>query len=294
MRDIVFVNGQFLDRADAKVSVEDRGYQFGDGVYEVVRFHGRKGLRLEAHLDRLVRSAEHLRIPSFPSKAEWLDTIHRLVEQCEIPDDESVTNSLYQQVTRGDCPRNHAFPKQPIPAAAVAYFRPAPVYAPEVRAAGVALSSQPDERWERCYIKSICLLPVVLAKQAAVDAGAFEALLVRDGTVTEGGSTNTYCVINGEVHTHPEGGRILSGITRTMVFEAAAAAGVPVIERPVPIEEFRAADEAFLSSTTLDIMPATTLDGNPIGSGNVGPVTSRLMDTMAKIVRDEIRRPVTA
>lgn len=294
MQEIVFVNGEFVARADAKVSVEDRGYQFGDGIYEVIRFHGRRGLRLEEHLDRLTASADHLRIKNAPSKAEWLDVIKHLLEKCGIRDDETEVNTLYQQVTRGDLPRNHVFPKQPVPPGAVAYFRRAPVYEADVRSAGIALSSQPDERWSRCYIKSICLLPVVLAKQAAVDAGAFEALLVRDRIATEGGSTNSFCIIKGELHTHPEGGHILSGITRKMVLEAAAIADVPVIERPVPIEEFRAAEEAFISSTTLDIMPATKLDHEPIGDGQVGPVTKKLMDALADIVHDEIRRPVSA
>ena len=295
MREIVYLDGQFVDRADARVSVEDRGYQFADGIYEVVRFHGRRGLRFDEHLARLERSAAHLRIQGVPSAAEWHETINKLMDLCEIPDDDSVVNCLYQQITRGDNPRNHVFPKAAISPVCVAYFRPAPAYAPEVRAAGINLSVQPDERWERCYIKSVCLLPVVLAKQAAVEAGAFEALLVRtNGTVTEGGSTNTYCVINGAVHTHPEGPHILSGITREMVFEAARNSGIEIVERPVPIEEFRAADEAFISSTTMDIMPATKIDGVAVGNGLVGPVTTKLMESLAAMVKAETGRQVSA
>lgn len=295
MRDIVYLDGKFVERANARVSVEDRGYQFADGIYEVVRFHGRNGLRLNEHLERLQRSAAHLRIKGMPSVDEWLAIVDKLVVNCEIPDDPSVVNCLYQQVTRGDNPRNHVFPKNPVAPVCVAYFRPAPAYPASYREEGINLSVQPDERWERCFIKSVCLLPVVLAKQAAVENDAFEAVLVRNGVVTEGGSTNVYCVIDGALHTHPQGPHILSGITREMVFEAAQAAGVAVVERPVPLDEFRAAQEAFISSTTLDIMPATRVDGKPVGDGLVGPVTRRLMDTLATMVTDEVsRKPVIA
>src|SRR5690606_16510588 len=164
--------------------------------------------------------------------------------------------------------------------------KPAPSFTPEFRRAGITLSVQPDERWNRCYIKSICLLPAILAKQAAVEAGAFEALLVRDGVVTEGGSTNTFCVIGGEVHTYPEGGQILSGITRRMVLEAAAKCGIRVVERPVTLDEFLTADEAFVCSTTLDIMPVTKVDDRAIGTGVAGPVTERLMAGLDEIVKN--------
>jgi D-alanine transaminase len=288
VRDIVFVNGRYVPREEATVSVEDRAYQFGDGVYEVVRFHGRRGLRLRPHLERLLRSSGELRITGGPSVEQWLDIVQRLQDECEIPEDDEKAYTLYQQVSRGVCARNHVFPKTHCEPSLVAYFRHAPEYTPAQRATGIALSSQLDERWERCYIKSVCLLPVVLAKQAAIEAGAFEALLVRDGIVTEGGATNAYCVRNGIVWTHPEGKHILSGVTRAMVLEAAHNAGVTVREEPVTIEQFRNADEAFISSTTMDIMPATKLDGKAIASGQVGPVTQRLMSAMAEIIAHEV------
>lgn len=295
MREFAYVNGQYLPRENAKVHVEDRGYQFGDGVYEVVRFHGHRGLRLDSHLERLQRSSAALRISGAPSVEEWHTIIDRLVECCELPDDESSVWSLYQQVSRGVSPRNHVFPTTPVAPSAVAYFRPAPRYTPQQRETGMALSSQPDERWERCHIKSVCLLPVVVAKQAAVDSGAFEALLVRDGKVTEGGATNAYCIRSGELWTHPEGPHILSGVTRAIVLQAAERAGVRVHQEAVTLEEFRRAEEAFISSTTMDIMPATRLDGEPIGSGSVGPVTRRLMQAVQEIILAEIRAvPVSA
>ncbi len=289
MREWAFVNGQYLPRENAMVHVEDRGYQFADGIYEVVRFHGRRGLRLDAHLERMQRSCASLRINGCPSVEEWHGILERLVELCELPDDENSVFSLYQQVSRGVNPRNHVFPATAGAPSLVAYFRPAPRYSAELRADGVALSSQPDERWERCHIKTVCLLPVVMAKQAAIESGAFEALLVRNGKVTEGGATNAYCVRNGEVWTHPEGGHILSGITRAMVLEAAERLGIPVRQQPVTLEEFAAAEEAFISSTTLDIMPVTRLDTKPVGTGQVGPVTQKMMAALQELVQQDIR-----
>lgn len=294
MRDIVFVNGRYVPRDEAQVSVEDRAYQFGDGVYEVVRFHGRRGLRLREHLERLLRSSEALRISGGPSVDQWSSIIERLLDECQVGEEDTGVWSMYQQVSRGVCARNHVFPATHCEPSLVAYLRPAPRYTAQQRENGIALSSQPDERWERCYIKSVCLLPVVLAKQAAVEAGAFEALLVRNGVVTEGGATNSYCVRGGEVWTHPEGKYILSGVTRGLVFEAAEKAGVTVREEAVTFDQFRSADEAFLSSTTMDIMPATRLDGKPIGSGKVGEVTNRLMAALREIIAAEIGPVVSA
>ena len=294
MRDIVFVNDKYVPREEAMVPVEDRGYQFADGVYEVVRFHGRRGLRLVAHLQRMQESSDALRIQGGPTVAEWHEILDRLIAECQIPDDENHVMSLYQQVSRGENPRNHVFPKVEVKPTVVAYFRMAPKYTAEQRADGIALSSQKDERWERCFIKSICLLPVVMAKQAAVEAGAMEALLVRNNIVTEGGATNAYCVRDGVVCTHPVGPHILKGITRTMVLEAAERAGVTVREEAVSLDQFRTADEAFISSTTMDIMPATKLDGQPIGNGKVGPVTAKLAAALNDLVMQEIRAEVAS
>ncbi len=290
MRDIVYVNGRIVQRDEAVVHVEDRGFQFGDGVYEVTRFHGRRPLRLPEHAQRLQESCAHLSIEGAPSAEEWDSIVRRLAAESQLPADESQISLLYQQVTRGVAPRNHLFPKTPVAPTVTASFRPAPIYTAQQREAGVALSAQPDERWNRCYIKSICLLPVVLAKQAASRAGAFEALLFReDGTVTEGGSTTIWCVRDGVARTHPRGGRILSGVTRAMALDAAARAGVEVAEEPFTLEEFRTASEAFITSTSLDVMPVASLDGRPIGQGVSGPVTRRVAQAVIELTAEELR-----
>lgn len=296
VHDVVYLDGRYVARPEALVSVDDRGYQFGDGVYEVTRFQGRRPVRLVRHLQRLQESLAHLRIVGAPSIAEWESIIHELAERSNLSPDPNVSTILYQQVTRGVAPRNHFFPlaaaaepgKPAVKPVASAGFRPAPVYPAELRARGVTLSIQPDERWDRCYIKSLNLLSAIMAKQAARDAGAFEALLVRDGIVTEGGSTNAWCVRGGVLWTHPEGGRILSGVVREMVLEAAGRSGVQVRQEPVRLESFRAADEVFMTSTTMDIMPVSMIEGQPVGSGRPGPTTLELSRTLAQMVADEI------
>lgn len=287
MKEIAYVNGRLVPLAEAVVSIEDRGYQFADGIYEVVKYFGRKPLRLRAHLDRLEQSAQQMRILDAPSPDEWLPILDELIEACEIPDDHTQTFSLYQQVTRGVFPRNHGFPKNIRPGV-VAYFRKAPTYSAEQKQMGIALSTQPDERWTRCNIKSVCLLPAIWAKQNAIEAGAFEALLVRNGMVTEGSSTNAFCVRDGVLYTHPDDGHILSGVTRALAFEAAQVAGVEVREDAVTLEKFLNAEEAFITSTTMNVMPATNVDGARIGSGDVGPITQRVSAALEDIVAQEV------
>jgi D-alanine transaminase len=239
------------------------------------------------------RSLAHLRIEGAPTVDEWMVIIDQLMTECGIQEHSDQVHILYQQVTRGAVPRNHLFPAASKPVCTL-NFRKAPAYSTEQREAGIALSSQPDERWNRCYIKAVSLLPVVLAKQAAVDAGAFEALMIRNGFVTEGGATNAYCVIDDTVYTHPEGPHILSGVVREMVLEAAGRAGVAGRETPVLLEDFRKAQEAFISSTTMDLMPCTTLDGKAIGTGQVGPIARRLMAALSELVAEELSGQVTA
>lgn len=292
MNNVVFLNGQYVPMEKAVVPVEDRGYQFADGVYDVVKFFGHKPLRFREHLDRIAHSCEGMRFEGYPGSDEWLSIVSRLLRECEVPDDMEQTTILYQQVTRGVAPRNHLFPSGLRPTV-LAYFKKCPTYSDEQRNNGVSLSTQPDERWARCNIKSICLLPAIWAKQAAHQAGAFEALLVRDGVVTEGSSTNAFCVLDGVVFTHPCGGHILPGVTRTLALEAAAAAGMSVRQECVPVERFLAADEVFLTSTTMNLMPVTSIDGRKVGNGLVGALSRKLAAAMDSIVARDIKLSAT-
>ena len=288
LQQVVYLNGQFVPMAQAVVPIEDRGYQFADGVYDVLKFHGRCPVRLDQHLDRLQESCMGLRIEGTPTRVQWKDIINELAERSLLSRNPSDSVILYIQVTRGVAPRIHYFPEPTPPPTVLAYFKKQPVYQAELRSKGASMVTHPDERWGRCHIKSIALLPVVLAKQAAREAGALEALLVRHGVVTEGGASNVFCVRRGVVYTHPEGPHILSGVTRGIVLDAAERLGIEVRQEAVTIEDFRAAQEAFLSSTTMNVMPVTQLDGAPIGAGTVGPITRALAEGVEEIIREEL------
>lgn len=288
MNEIVYLNGHYVPKSQAVIPIEDRGFQFADGVYDLAKFCGRRPLRFAEHIGRLIESCARVGICGAPSAGDWRRIAERLVGECALSDDTSVTHILYMQVTRGVAPRNYRLPES-IPPTCLAYFLPAPVYTAEQRENGVQLISYPDERWEHCHVKTIMLLPTVLAKHAAFEAGAFDALLVnRNGIVTEGTSSNAFCVRGDVVHTHPTSGTILPGVTRILVGEAAARAGVQVREVAMTLEEFKAADELFLSSTSMHIMPATVVDGTPVADGRVGPVTRRLAGVLDDMVRKEI------
>lgn len=264
-----YLDGQFLPLAQARIHPLDRGFVFGDGVYEVMPAYGGHYLRLRAHLERLARSLEAVRIPNPHSPAQWAALLGTLRARAGAHD-----QSVYVQVTRGVAPRDHAFPDCAPTVFAVS--RPlAPVDAAAL-AQGLCGVLQEDLRWRRCDIKSIALQGAVLARQAALDAGAHEALLVRDGCVSEGAATNVFAVRAGEVITPPVGPWLLAGVTRALVLDLARAAGRPVSERPLPVEAVRTADELWLSSSTKGVLALTRLDGQPVGDGRPGPVWREL------------------
>ncbi|MEQ8822724.1 MAG: D-amino acid aminotransferase [Sumerlaeia bacterium] len=272
-RPLLWLNGELMDLADGRIPIEDRGYQFADGLYEVIRFENGRPLMLREHLERWKASAEELLI-DMPGT---LDSREALVR--ELVDRSGFSfATVYGQLTRGVAPRNHVFPSASTPPTEIWIVKPWKPWAEELYETGVSLFSQPDERWTRCNIKSISLLPNVLAKEKAKRAGGFEALLYReDGTVTECSAANAYCVCGGVVRTHPLSNRILPGIARMMILDVARQIGVPVQEEAATLDEFRAADEVFISSTTMDLMPVTQIDGQDIGTGEVGPVSQRLL-----------------
>lgn len=277
MSEIVYLNGKFVPYEQALIPIEDRGNLFADGIYEVVRFYGGHPFLMKAHMERLERSAAEIRLPAVDIEAltqAGLET----VRQNGIGD-----GSLYIQVTRGPAPRNHAFPPDPRPTVFM-IARPLDRPAADLREQGAACITVPDIRWLRCDIKSIGLLPNVLGKQQAKEAGALEALFVRDGIVTEGTSSNVFAVKEGRIVTHPDGEHILPGITKRLVLAIAKEQGIEIVEGALKEEELEDVDELFISSTTVEVMAVVSVDGRQVGDGKPGPVTKALQAKYDELV----------
>jgi len=284
MDDWVWINGDVVRMSEAKVGIEDRGFQFADGVYEVIRLYGGRPFRLTDHLDRLGRSAAGILVEPPLSGHAIAEEIHRLLEKSGVGD-----GMVYLQLTRGPAPRNHLFPTaQKTHPTLLFYARALAAAPPPGRAPGIRLLSVDDFRWKRCWIKSIALLPNILAKNAAVDAGADEAVFVDNGLVTECAASNFFAVIGQTVTAHPAGAKVLPGITWAVLREAAQEAGIAWDERPLTESEAMAADEAFITSTTREVSWVSVWNGKPWGSGQCGPVTRRLHEAFVRIVRREI------
>lgn len=276
---IVYLNGQFLPLSQAKVSVMDRGFLFGDGVYEVIPVYGGKPFRLAEHLERLENSLGGIRMISPLRTAEWEAVFSRLIEGTQ-------DQAIYLQVTRGAPPkRDHAFPKEPVPPTVFAMCSP---IAP-IPAEGVCAITVPDIRWQWCHIKAITLLANVLLRQQAVDQGCAEAILVRDGFAIEGAASNLFVVVDGVVLTPPKGHDILPGITRDLVVEIAKERGTALEERKITLDELQRADEVWLTSSTREILPVVTLDGQPVGEGAPGPVWTR-MNALYQARKEALRK----
>jgi D-alanine transaminase len=272
MARIAYVNGRYRPLADAAVALEDRGYQFADGVYEVIKVLGGRPRDLERHLDRLERSLAALEIRAPMSRAALTAVLLATLRQNRLRD-----ALLYLQITRGTAPRNHAYPRQAKPSIVVT-VRKAGFPGAREREEGVGVISLPDLRWGRCDIKSISLLPNAMARQQAAAAGCREAWLVdQAGNVTEGSASNAYIVDQeGRLVTHPLSERILGGVTRAVLLELARADGIPVVERPFSLAEAREAREAALSSTSSLLLPVTAIDERTVGNGHPGTVVRRL------------------
>lgn len=270
MPDIAFVNGRFLPLKDATVSVDDRGFQFGDAVYEVIRTYRGVPFELAAHLQRLDRSAAALSLPQPYSRGEWTQWIQRGLSQAGYQE-----AKVYIQITRGVAPRDHVFPSAATPTVVMTIQEFHPL-ALRVRQEGVTAATCEDLRWGRCDIKSVNLLANVLAREEAKKAGVFEAILVKDGVVTEGAVSNVMAVQSGTIVTAPEGPRILSGVTRTVILSLAKQEGMPVEERFLSVDSLYTSDEVFLTGTTLEVLGVVRIDGKSIGSGQPGPVTKTL------------------
>jgi D-alanine transaminase len=270
---ICYLNGEYLPLQEARLSPLDRGFLFADSVYEVLPVFGGRMYRFREHFDRLERSLGEVRMPKPHTHAQWLALLNGLIQR-----NGGADMYLYVQVTRGaEYGRNHAFPVESTPTV-FAMASPLPTFTPEQRERGLAAITVEDFRWGRCDIKTTALLANVLMKQRAVDAGAQEAIIVREGEVLEGSSTSVFAVIGDVVVTPPDSHRILPGTTRDAALEIAATLSLTTEIRRISLEEFRSADEIWISAATRDVLPVTRLDDKPIGLGRPGPLWRRMSD----------------
>lgn len=270
-----YVNGTFLPLERATVSVLDRGFLFADGIYEVVPVYAGQPFRLIPHLARLQRSLDGIRLANPLTQAAWAGLCNELIERSGGGD-----LSLYLQVTRGACERrDHHFPESPSPTV-VGFCQSRKAPPADVLENGIAVVTLPDSRWAQCWIKSVALLPNVLAKDDALNRGGAEAILIRDGRVVEGASSNVYVVSEGHAYTPPLGRDVLSGITREVLLELAGNGDLPLTEAPVTVEMLRRADEVWISSSTRDVLAVTRLDGEPVGDGRPGSLWAHAYDAL--------------
>jgi len=279
-----YLNGHFLPLDEACVPVMDRGFLFGDGVYEVIPVYGGKLFRLAHHLKRLQNSLDAVRIANPLDTDAWESMLTELVERNPGSD-----QAVYLQVTRGVAPkRDHAFPeKTQSTVFAMSNTAPDPVDSASIQ--GITAITLPDSRWQHCNVKAITLLPNVLLRQQAIDAGSVEAILLKDGYAIEGAASNVFIVKNGVLVTPANGPALLPGITRDLILELAVANGIPFREGSIPEVDLRGADEIWLTSSTREISPVTKLDDQAVGTGQPGPAWKTMID-LYQDYKQRIRR----
>jgi D-alanine transaminase len=268
---VVYLNGEFLLLDQARVPVMDRGFLFGDGVYEVIPVYSRRAFRLAEHLRRLQGSLNGMRLANPHTNAEWTALIERIIGEGETDD-----QSVYIQVTRGPMAvRNHAFPKTITP---TVFIMGEALHTPpdSQRELGIAAVSAADFRWLRCDLKVTSLLANCLLRQMAIEAGCIETLLFRDGYLSEGAASNIFMIKDGLLLAPPKNHLMLAGITYDVVLEIAAAHGLAHEVRDIREEEVRAADELWMTSSTKEVLPIVSLDGKPVGAGKPGPVFAKM------------------
>jgi D-alanine transaminase len=279
MGELLYLNGEYMPLEQGRVPVEDRGYVFGDGIYEVIRCYDGRPFRMREHLLRFHASAGGIDLALPLTDAEIGTVCDTLLARTGLRD-----CTIYLQVTRGVAPRAHVFPAGVRPTV-MAFARAVAPPSPAQRESGVPLVSVNDDRWGRCNIKSLNLLANVLAKEKAHAAGGFEGLFVRDGIVTEGTASNAFMVQGRVIYTHPANNRILHGVTRAAVIEVAKGEGFPVREEPRTLGDHLDADEVFLSGTTVEVLGVATIDGKPLRSRGAGPVTRKLFEAFVRMTR---------
>ncbi len=285
MKTIGLINGKLIDLNENIVPMEDRGHQFGDGVYEVTRVYNGRCFALKLHIDRLYRSLRELTIPAVYTYEELAEFHDLLIKESGIAD-----GAIYLQITRGFSPRAHGFPENVVPCLTMS-IRPVSAAPDKNKLEGAKGLLIPDERWLRCDIKSLNLLGNVMGKQKAKEAGCFEGIQIRDGFVTEGTSSNFFVIKDGVAWTHPRSNLILTGVTRTLILEKIAPdLGVPVIEKKFDEAFAKSAAEAFISGTNSEIVPIVALSGQPVGTGSIGPVTRNIQQAYWAMIDRECGR----
>ena len=288
----IYLNGEYMPITEAKISVLDRGFIFGDGVYEVIPVYSRKAFRLAGHLRRLQHSLDSIKLGNPHSDGEWTKLINELIAR-NAPEDQY----LYLHLTRGVAKRDHAFPKPPVKP--TVFMMSSPLLTPPATLlqSGIACITAPDNRWLRCDIKAIALLPNVLLRQMAIEAGAMETILIRaesnneDAFMTEGAASNIFVVKNGKLLAPPKDNLMLPGITYDVILEIAAANNIPHEVRRIAAAEVFAADELLLTSSTKEVLPITQLDGKPVGNGKPGVMFTQLHKLYQDFKRDVMRQP---
>ena len=288
MSETAYLNGEFLPLGEARVPALDRGFIFGDGVYEVIPVYSRRPFRLPEHLRRLQRSLDAIRLGNPMTDADWTRLIHDLVARHAGED-----QSIYLQVTRGVARRDHAFPSDAKP---TVFMMSSPLVTPprEQIENGVPCITATDYRWLKCDVKSVSLLANCLLRQLAVDAGAVEVVLFRDGCLTEASASNVFAVRNGKLLAPPKNHLILPGITYDVVLELAAAKGIAIELRPVPEQEVRSADELWVTSSSKEVLAVATLDGKAVGSGRPGPMFRTIYQAFQDFKRKVMRQAEVA
>jgi D-alanine transaminase len=283
MNQWIWINGKTMALAEGKIDVEDRGFQFADGVYEVIRLYDGRPFCLQEHLQRLASSARGIGL-QVPLRRAQLSA-----EICRCIAGDADDGIIYMQLTRGSAPRNHLYPAKGTVQPTLLFYRralPAP-RTPASAMPGVKLHGVEDFRWKRCWIKAIALLPNVMAKNAAVAAGADEAVFIDDGAVTECAASNFLAVVGQSVVAHPVGDKVLPGVTMHVLRQIAGELGIGWEDRPLPVDAARKADEIFITSTTREINWVSHWDGQSVGGGRCGPITQRLHEALLQKVAQE-------
>jgi len=280
---LVYLNGDYLPLAEARVPVLDRGFLFGDGIYEVIPVYSRQPFRLDAHLARLQHSLDAIRLDNPHLRDEWAERIGRIIAAAAWED-----QGVYLQVTRGPGPRDHAFPEVVQPTVFLMAMHLSPP-AGDLVERGVAAITAADTRWLRCDIKSVSLLPNVLLRQLSVDAECAETILIRDGLLTEGSASSVFVVREGVILAPPPSQLVLPGVTYDVVLELARLHNMAHQIRPISEAELRGADEIWITSSTKEILAVTRLDGQPVGDGHPGPLVRRMQAAYQTFKRTVMR-----